>query len=467
MKRNKRSDYTDQEIIEAYTEGGSLTKGASLLGVPRKTFSYWINKLQTEAVKEFNTWGFSKLVGSFHKDTPFVFEVDLLDELPNGEFSTDKLKYAPITFRVPDDLRVNRILTVKDGVTTEVSSLDDLRGTSVDSVIVDEWLTKDQDKEVYEITQWKDHPAQVGSWGVGIPERMDEEQKKLNKYLRRDLDKAYKEMAKDVQREGIPIGVVAPGTTIYIPENYFFWDLEKQKELYDNSRILVISDMHIPYHHPDALAFLRAIKDEYEPTRVISVGDEVDYHAMSFHDSDPDLMSPGDELKKAQEVIHELYKLFPKMDIMHSNHGSLLYRRGKHHGIPRHMLKSYAAVLGLPNEEDWRWHEDLTIQMPNGQNVYFHHGKGSNSLRVAQQLGMSYVAGHYHSQFNIQYYGNPLNLHWAMQVGCLIDDHSMAFAYNRLQAQRPIIGTAMIIEGQPKLIPLVKLNNGRWDGKLS
>ena len=33
-------------------------------------------------------------------------------------------------------------------------------------------------------------------------------------------------------------------------------------------RILVISDMHIPYHHQDSFAFLEAIKKEFKPINI-------------------------------------------------------------------------------------------------------------------------------------------------------------------------------------------------------
>ena len=56
----------------------------------------------------------------------------------------------------------------------------------------------------------------------------------------------------------------------------------------DNSRILLISDMHIPYHHKDTLKFLQYLKDKYQPTRIICLGDEVDGHSLSFHDHDHD-----------------------------------------------------------------------------------------------------------------------------------------------------------------------------------
>ena len=51
--------------------------------------------------------------------------------------------------------------------------------------------------------------------------------------------------------------------------------------------ILVISDQHAPYHHIDTLDFLSAIKEKYKPDCVVNIGDEMDWHSISFHDSHP------------------------------------------------------------------------------------------------------------------------------------------------------------------------------------
>ncbi len=225
--------------------------------------------------------------------------------------------------------------------------------------------------------------------------------------------------------------------------------VEEESNEHDNSRILVISDIHAPYHHPDTIPFLKMLKDKYNPTRIISVGDEQDLHASSFHTHDPDLLSPGDELKAARKFMKELEQVFPEMDIMSSNHGDLYYRKAKHHGIPLHVIRDYNEVLGVG--DGWKWHPDLTVELPNGQKVYFCHGKSANGLKLSQSMGMSCVQGHYHNSFGIQYWSSPLELHWSMQVGCLIDDKSLSMAYNKLTVHRPIIGCGLIIDGKPVL----------------
>lgn len=230
----------------------------------------------------------------------------------------------------------------------------------------------------------------------------------------------------------------------------------------DNSRVLLISDMHIPYHHPDTLKFLQHLKDKYNPTRVICLGDELDKHALSYHDSDPDLPSAGDELRRSLPVIAELFKMFPKMDIIESNHGSLVWRKAKTFGIPKHYIKSYNDVLGV--DEGWKWAFDLTITLPNGQKCYIHHGKASDVKQLSQQMGMCAVQGHYHETFKIDYWGNPTGLYWGMQCGCLIDDDALAFNYNNVNIKRPIIGTAVIINSMPILEPMLLNDKGEWVG---
>src|ERR1700761_9219831 len=91
--------------------------------------------------------------------------------------------------------------------------------------------------------------------------------------------------------------------------------------------ILVISDMHHPYAHPDVTRFLKAVKAKYRPDSVVCIGDEVDFHALSYHESNPDLDSAGKELEKAIKALRPIYALFPKVTVIESNHGSMVLRK--------------------------------------------------------------------------------------------------------------------------------------------
>lgn len=235
-----------------------------------------------------------------------------------------------------------------------------------------------------------------------------------------------------------------------------------------NSRILVIPDLHSPYQHPDALDFLAAVKEKYCPDLVVCTGDETDGHCLSFHDSDPNLDSAGVELSKARVFMSELERLFPNMHLMDSNHGSLIYRRALKHGIPVDYIKSYRDIL-FPdgNGRGWQWHDSLKVALPDGSNVLFAHHMAGDPIVQGARNRCSTVFGHLHSKFDITYSASRDNLWFAMRVGCLIDNKSMAFAYGKLSTEKPILGCGFILNSLPMLIPMLLDSEGRWVGYLN
>ena len=236
----------------------------------------------------------------------------------------------------------------------------------------------------------------------------------------------------------------------------------------DNSRILNIPDQHAPYNHPDAIHFLSAVASEIKPTRIINLGDETDGHALSMHDSDPSLDSAGVELNKARIFIGALEKEFPIMDICHSNHGSLVYRRAFKSGIPAEYIKSYREVL-FPegNGQGWDWKERFRLTLPNGEDVIFQHQSAGETLANAAHERASIVEGHEHGKFEIQYRSSSNSLYWSIISGCLIDPTAMAFAYGKLFPKKPILGCSTIIDSIPNLIPMELDKHGRWIGRLN
>ena len=227
--------------------------------------------------------------------------------------------------------------------------------------------------------------------------------------------------------------------------------------------ILVISDMHHPYSHPDTVPFLTALEKKFRFDKVVCIGDEVDFHALSFHDPDPDLPSAGEELSRAIIALQPIYKLFPKMDIVESNHGSMVLRKGLASGMPKAVLRPYNEVLQAP--KDWKWVFDLKVQTPLGP-VYFCHGKSGAAGRLASQYGMSCVQGHFHEKAQITYISTPEKLMFDAHTGCLADDKSLALGYNKINPRRPIVSVIVIINGIPQIQPMVLNQEGRWIGKL-
>lgn len=234
--------------------------------------------------------------------------------------------------------------------------------------------------------------------------------------------------------------------------------------LKESDLIVTISDLHIPYEHPSSLDFLKAIKAKYwhkasNPV-VVFLGDELTWSAISYHEKDPTLYNSHEELELSLRKIKSWYRLFPKAYILESNHGSLVYRKQKTHGLPPGVFKSYNDILEIP-ATDWKWVARLEIG-----DIVFLHGKSKDVLKAAKVMGKSLVQGHYHESLSIQYYDAGHGLKFASQVGCLIDDLSPEFSYNKLNLLSPTIGTLVIKDGNPILHPMRLNKKGLWTGEL-
>lgn len=232
---------------------------------------------------------------------------------------------------------------------------------------------------------------------------------------------------------------------------------------FQKKTILTISDMHIPYQHKDAFKFLAALNDIYEPDLVVSLGDMVDWHSISFHSKDPNLLSPGHELDAIRSQVAILEKLFPEMLIVGSNHGDLPVRKIKDAGLPTSFLRDYNDIYGVGKK--WKFVDDLTI-IDGNEIIYVAHGISKDAQKVAAQRGVHHICGHFHTEFRVDYVSNPRNLLWGVNGGCLIDREALAFEYGKLTLDRPIIGTPVIFEGYPILEPMKLMEGGKWTGKI-
>jgi hypothetical protein len=227
--------------------------------------------------------------------------------------------------------------------------------------------------------------------------------------------------------------------------------------------VLVIPDTQYPFAHDDHTTFLKAVVKKYQPNEFVHLGDEVDFHALSDYDHDPDGFSAGHELTEALKDMRVLYKMFPSMKVCISNHTARPFRKAFKHGIPKAFLKDYHEFLQAP--KGWQWAQHWEID-----GIVYEHGEGfsgvNGALKAALGNMQSTVIGHLHSFAGIQWNANPRHLIFGFNVGCLIDKDKYAFAYGQKLKNKPILGCGIVIKGIPIFVPMVLDRNGKWIGSL-
>lgn len=226
---------------------------------------------------------------------------------------------------------------------------------------------------------------------------------------------------------------------------------------------LIISDTHFPYHHKDTFDFLGEVAYTYDCEVIKHTGDMVDNHSSSYHEIEYGVLSSKEEHDKAYEAVQQLNNMFPKMDVIIGNHGSMSYRKAKTAGIPEDHLKSYNNMYDVK----WNWTDRDYFKIDKDTECLLVHSMGTNTLNNAARHSHCSIQGHHHSKFGIEYFGDTNMLRWSMTVGCLVDMHSPAFNYaSGATMARPIIGCGAIVDNQPLLIPMKLKSNGRWNGKV-
>ena len=213
-------------------------------------------------------------------------------------------------------------------------------------------------------------------------------------------------------------------------------------------RILIIGDLHAPFVLPEYLEHCKQTYANYNCNQVIFIGDILDNHAFSYHEPDPDGLSPGSELKMAKKFIKDWYGAFPKADVLIGNHDRMASRKAMTGGVPSAWIKSYNDVLGTPK---WNWCETIVYD-----NVLFEHGEGGQAARKAQNNMMSSVCGHTHTSAYVQWFVGKKFKVFAMQVGCGVDSTSYAAAYAR-NFKKQAIGCGVVIGGHTAINSLMNL----------
>lgn len=218
-----------------------------------------------------------------------------------------------------------------------------------------------------------------------------------------------------------------------------------------NENRLVIADLHAPFILDGYLDFCKDLQKEYNCPFVTFTGDIIDGHSWSYHESDADGMSVGDELYAAKRQLKYAYKLFPEAEITLGNHDLLIARKARTAGLSMHFIRNLGEILEAPKA--WNFSHEFIHN-----DVRYIHGSIGDAFARARDSRMSTVQGHLHSKTFVQYSVSEKDAIWGMQLGAGLDREKYAFEYAKTMTQKPVISAGLVLEnGSLPIIRLMKL----------
>lgn len=158
---------------------------------------------------------------------------------------------------------------------------------------------------------------QVKNSGLNYP-------RKLVKYYMRDFRKRYFAKQMYLPQELIKIPF-EPKQNVINTFNENSKRLKIAAKEYINKseqleNVLVIADLHEPFSLDGYFDFCAHISKKYNTTKTIFIGDVIDDHFQSFHNTDADGYGAGEELLRAKDRLQKWHTQFPNSTVTLGNH---------------------------------------------------------------------------------------------------------------------------------------------------
>jgi len=140
------------------------------------------------------------------------------------------------------------------------------------------------------------------------------------------FDEILEELAPDINPLGLPPSQESDYKPFKLPISH--------------NNILLLSDLHIPYHNIAALTAALKYGLEHEVNTILLNGDVIDFYAISRFEKDPRKRNFGHEVLMTRQFLETLRKLFPN--------AAIYYKCGNHDvRYDHYIMRNAPDLLGM------------------------------------------------------------------------------------------------------------------------
>ena len=204
----------------------------------------------------------------------------------------------------------------------------------------------------------------------------------------------------------------------------------------ESNRVLVIGDLHEPFCLEGYLDFCIKQKEKFNCNRIVFIGDVIDNHFSSYHETDANGLGGSDELEFAIKKIARWRDAFPVATVIIGNHDRIIMRKAQTSAVPTKWIREYKDVLEV---DQWDFVDRLVID-----DVQYIHGEAGTARTKCKADMMSTVQGHLHTQAYTEWVVGQKFKVFGTQVGCGINHNSYAMAYAK-RGKKPAIGCVVVL----------------------
>lgn len=239
----------------------------------------------------------------------------------------------------------------------------------------------------------------------------------------------------------------------------------------DLDRILVIPDVHRPYHSKKSWNVMLKAAKRFAPNKIIVLGDFLDMFSLSDHDKDPRRMRHfSEEVASGREGLEELENLKPQVKIFQA--GNHEYR------LDRYLMRKAPELVDFVSvekalklkENGWKYQPYMTHGRVG--KLYYTHDAGHAGVHAVHHTGQAFnksiVFGHCH-RLAVSYFGSVTGeRHFSASLGWLGDEKEAQYlpeskkaawqhGFGLVRAQKngnihiqlvPIVDSRCVLEGQ-------------------